>query len=294
MRIQEIGDSIWKIESEVVGKSVAILGGVHGNERTGIDVVKALQKEFSDGLRMLEQGTLYLVLGNLRAIEINERSSGNEQDLNRMFSAERLAQAPDGTYEDARAREIANKVLKNVEISIDIHSNNKPSVPFLACSGSEEHKKVYRWFTTDRNVTDPDFLLGGSAVTTDEYVDSLGGIGICYETGLAGDTSRANEVKEDCLNILRDLKMLNDAVELPIPTEKLLYKIVDRIMFTEAGFKYADGMGVESFQPVKAGEVIGFIGDVPYQAKQDGCLMFPKPEHLFWLGTPVTWIAEKL
>lgn len=293
MPIQELAPSIWKIESGNPGPSVAILGGTHGNERTGIEVVKRLSQDFLAGTRTLTHGTLYLVLGNLRAIEMNERSSGEERDMNRMYTKERFDQAPDGSYEDGRAREITSLVLDHADIAIDIHSDNKPSVPFLACSASQRHEAVYRWFTTDKNVTDPEYLLGGKPVTTDEYVDLQGGIGICYETGYAQDISRVDEVEENLLNILRDQGMLTDK-PLPVaPPKKEVYKIVDRIMVPEEGFRYAEGMGKESFQSFNEGDTIGFIGETPYVAKHDGYLIFPKPEHLFWKGTPVTWIAVK-
>lgn len=293
MPIQEIAPSIWKIASSAPGPAVAILGGTHGNERTGIEVVKRLSQDFLSQTRTLTTGTLYLVLGNLRAIEMNERSSGEERDLNRMYTNERFNQAPDGSYEDGRAREIASLVLDHVDISIDIHSDNKPSIPFLACSASPRHEAIYRWFTTDKNVTDPDYLLGGKPVTTDEYVDLNGKIGICYETGYAQDISRVDEVEENILNILRDQGMLTDKPLPDIPTKKEVYRIVDKIMVPEEGFRYAEGMGKESFQPFKQGEIIGYIGETPYLAKQDGYLIFPKPEHLFWKGTPVTWMAVK-
>lgn len=293
MQVQEIAPSIWRIKTEVAGPAIAILGGTHGNERTGIEVVRQLVNDMQSGQLSLVRGTLFLVLGNLRAIEMNERSSGNERDLNRMFTEVRFKQEPDGTYEDARAREIATLVLDQVDISIDIHSDNKPSVPFLACAATPTHEQIYRWFTTDRIVTDPEYLLGGNPVTTDEYVDTRGGVGICYETGFAADISRVKEVKEDLLNILRDQAMLADQPVTALPSEKAAYCIVDRIMFSEEGFRYAEGMGKESFQAIPQGGIIGYVGDVTYSAKQNCCLIFPKPEHLFWKGTPVTWIAVR-
>lgn len=291
--IEQIGDAIWKVQSGQPGPSLAILGGTHGNELTGIEVVKKLVEKFSQNPAELVSGTLYLALGNLEAIKINERGSGGERDLNRMFEQTRFDQDPDGTYEDARAREIASKVLDHADIFIDIHSDHKPSEPFLVCSNSPKHEAVYRWFTTDKIVTDPDYMMGGRPVTTDEYVDLHGGIGICYETGYAQDTSRINEVYEDTLNILRDQKMIQDGVALTSPAPKETLRLVDRIIIDERGFKFADNMGKNSFQAFKAGDILGYQGNDPFIAKQDGCFIFPKPEKLFWKGTPATWIAEK-
>ena len=127
--INEIHESIWQIDSGQDGPVVALLGGTHGNERTGIEVVRKLQSQFASGERTLLTGTFFLVLGNLKAIELNQRGTVLGQDLNRMFYQERIDADPDGTFEDARMR-VMQPILATCDISIDIHSTNKPSQAF--------------------------------------------------------------------------------------------------------------------------------------------------------------------
>lgn len=298
--LKEIGSSIWQITGNTPGPSLAILGGIHGNEQTGIHTIRKLYETFNTHAQTLSSGTLYLVLGNLQAIEKDTRSTeegggstGGAHDLNRMFEDERFDREPDGTYEDARAREIAKLVLDHVEYSIDIHSVNKPSNPFLACKISPRHEKIYRWFATDRVVDDPYFLLGGKPVTTDEYVNKRGSVGICFETGFAKDTSRITEVYESILNILRDLHMITDEALLPDATPKTPYVITEKIFIDDRGFTFAPGMGIESFQTVKQGEIIGMQGNDPYVAPYDGVLIFPEREEKCIPGAIATWIAQK-
>lgn len=300
MTINELAPSIWEITGAAEGPSVAILGGTHGNERTGVEVVRRLVADFSSGARTVAAGTVYLVLGNLEAIALNQRSTapgggstGGAHDLNRMFEQARFDREPDGTYEDARAREMASLVLNRVEYSIDLHSVNKPSVPFLPCASTPRHERMYRWFDTDLVVDDPNFLLGDKPVTTDEYVTVRGGVGICFETGYSSDTSKVDDVFASILNVLRDLGNVQDGGALPTPKPKTVYTTTDKIVIDERGFAFADGMGETSFQPFHTGDVIGTQGDVPYLAPYDGVLIFPEMEEKFAPGIVATWLARE-
>lgn len=300
MNITEIGESIWKITGDVPGASIAILGGTHGNERTGVEVVRRLHADFASGVHTVAAGTVYLVLGNIEAIALNQRSTeegggstGGSHDLNRMFEKARFDREPDGTYEDRRAREMASLVLNNVEYSIDLHSVNKPSVPFLPCATSPRHERMYRWFDTDLVVDDPTFMLGGKPVTTDEYLNTRGGAGICFETGFSSDISRVDDVYASVMNVLRDLGNVQDGKALPTPKQQTVYVITDKIVIDERGFAFTPGMGASSFQPVHMGDVIGTQGDDPYIAQYEGVLIFPEREEMFAPGVTATWIAQK-
>ena len=291
--INEIHESIWQIDSGQDGPVVALLGGTHGNERTGIEVVRKLQSQFASGERTLLTGTFFLVLGNLKAIELNQRGTVLGQDLNRMFYQERIDADPDGTFEDARMR-VMQPILATCDISIDIHSTNKPSQAFLACASSLKHDAVTRWFTTDKIVADPNYVLGGSPVTTDEYVDLHGGIGVCYETGLSSDTSRVDAVLEDVLNVLRDQGMIDDGVILPEPTPKTVYELVASIVLDESGFAYTDD-SVTSFSPFSSGDLLGTHGDGrEVRPDFDGVYIFPKPKDHWKIGLPIGYLAKEV
>jgi hypothetical protein len=55
-------------------------------------------------------------------------------------------------------------------------------MPFLANLFGAKREEVYRWFDTDIVLADPNFILGGHQASTDEYVESCGGIGITRAT----------------------------------------------------------------------------------------------------------------
>ncbi|MEH2025391.1 aspartoacylase [Nostoc sp.] len=101
---------------------VAIVGGNHGNELTGVHLVKKFQK-FPNLINRASFETLAL-LGNLKAIEEGKRYI--EKDLNRCFTNEGLQNPQLSSYEDTRAKAI-HQILQPqnqpfVDVIVDLHS----------------------------------------------------------------------------------------------------------------------------------------------------------------------------
>ena len=291
--MQKISSGIWQVSGSRPGPRLVVLGGVHGDEKTGIEVVKELHAMFQLEKERLSEGTLTLVLGNEEAIGINKRGTSPAHNLNRMFTDHHLSGPVLDFYESRRAHELAS-ILQSVDISIDIHSTSVPGRPFLPCAFTARHEKIYRWFDADLVLTDPDFILGGERATTDEYVDSCGGTGICFETGFAGDTSRLPVVLESILNILADQHMISPPRSRtpPEPAYKV-YQLTRKILLTDEGFHYA-GTFPEPFQKVKKGEIIGYHGKRAERAGQEGVIAFPKAPEQWHVGHDLFFLALRI
>ncbi len=122
-------ESVWQFSGPRPGSRVLVLGGVHGNEVTGVMLVERLRADLESGALALAAGTLTLVVGNPRAVELGTRGSEPHADLNRSFTAKALdANGPD-EYEARRARELA-PIIAASDLIIDLHATNKPSDPF--------------------------------------------------------------------------------------------------------------------------------------------------------------------
>jgi succinylglutamate desuccinylase len=288
--MKKIGSGIWQVSGSRPGPHLVILGGIHGDEKTGIEVVKELHAMFQEGKERLSEGSLTLILGNEEAIRINKRGTSPEYNLNRMFTDHHLSGPVLDFYESRRAHELAS-LLQSADISIDIHSTSVPSRPFFPCAFTPRHEKIYRWFDADLVLTDPDFILGGKRSTTDEYVDSCGGTGICFETGFAGDTSRLPAVMESILNILADQHMISSSRSRtpPEPAYKV-YQLTKKILLTNEGFHYARTFP-EPFQEVKKGEIIGYHGKRAERAEQEGVIAFPKAPEQWHVNHDIFFLA---
>ncbi|PHJ63860.1 aspartoacylase [Nostoc linckia z18] len=103
-------------------KRVAIVGGTHGNELTGVYLVKKFQ-QYPNLINRPSWETL-LLLGNLKAIA--QRKRYIDKDLNRCFSKENLQNSNFLNYEDTRAQEIKQILQPQnqpfVDVIIDLHS----------------------------------------------------------------------------------------------------------------------------------------------------------------------------
>jgi succinylglutamate desuccinylase len=109
------------IMSELI-RRVVIVGGTHGNELTGVFLVK----KFEQFPELLHRPSLACttLLANPRAIAANRRYI--DRDLNRCFATADLANPALTSYEDRRAQEIATllgpKDQPQVDVIIDLHS----------------------------------------------------------------------------------------------------------------------------------------------------------------------------
>jgi predicted deacylase len=283
----EIDDGVWSRASGVSGPHLLVLGGVHGNELPGILAVRELLTRFGVGNEPIACGTLTLAFGNPVAIARGERGSGLHRDLNRCFLPHLLTNPR--TYEERRAALLA-RYIDAADAVLDLHATNKPSVPFLATTlATPEHHRLAQAFPCERMVTVSPSAIEG---TTDGYINGRG-TGFIYEAGLASDVSTTDATLASVLDAMALLGMLPDRA-LPSRPPKRGYALTEALRLTEAGFRFADGRGRESFEPMRAGDVIGFADTTPVVAPFDGVILFPKISSLWKVGSPLCFFAESL
>lgn len=103
-------------------RRVVIVGGTHGNELTGIYLVKKFQQD--PRLLYRQSFESITLLANPEAIAANRRYI--DRDLNRCFGNEDLADSTLTSYEDQRAKAIAAqlgpKSQPKADVIIDLHS----------------------------------------------------------------------------------------------------------------------------------------------------------------------------
>ena len=219
--MQNIGRGIWRSSSKIKGPHVTLLGGIHGNELVGIHIIR----RFQETCLPLVAGTLTVILGNPLAIESGTRGSRPHFDLNRCFSSDNLLNSNSNfekdneNYEMTRARELA-PYLAECDVMIDLHSTNKPSLPFIRIAGEIAKNMdvnsdtnivnlILQYLPCDILLTDPTYLLAGHVSLTDEYVGACNGVGICYESGVASDLNAVDKVYDSLVCILKKFKMID-------------------------------------------------------------------------------------
>lgn len=325
--IIKLGDQIFRFESGQPGPNVAIIGGVHGNEITGIKVVRSLEMALRDMNLKLRSGTITLALGNLLAIERGQRGSEQGEDLNRCFTDDVLIGGLGNGYKYRRARELAG-ALRYIDIGIDLHATNKPSEPFIICQRhpTDSDRRILSHFNAQKILTDPFLKFAGQRVALDEYLAGPFGVGLCYETGCANDTSRKQVVESEIINLLVSEGVLRGTanVTLSMPSSHHeTYELTEAIICPEhqrgsknscwkkyktrhshnwavfgewydghQPFRWAPGFGGYSFQAFQAEQCIAYLNEEPLVPSYTGVIVFPKPSDLIETDKPVGYLAR--
>ncbi|EWH12173.1 aspartoacylase [Catenovulum agarivorans DS-2] len=112
-------------------KNVAVVCGTHGNEITGVYLMKKWQKAFEQISRA--SFSTKLLQGNPKAYEINRRYV--DRDLNRQFASKDLENPELSHYEALRAKSI-NQILgpkgkSKTDLVIDLHTTTSNMGPTL-------------------------------------------------------------------------------------------------------------------------------------------------------------------
>ncbi|KAJ0392578.1 hypothetical protein ATCC90586_007872 [Pythium insidiosum] len=315
--LSKLGDGIYRFtrhrghaRNARRGLNVTIVGGVHGNERIGVLVLDSLRQALlhtsqKQELLVTPGASVTLVYANERALRICKRGSERHADLNRCFTTEIITGGEGDGFEEKRARELA-PVFADSDVLIDIHSTNKPSEPFLRIAGHPggilaEAKRIASRLPCKILLHDPRFLLaGGRVALTDEYVGACGGLGICFESGIATDLSQAKV--ESITQAIVDILQFDTGAAVSSGHHQLVdkdvstkahevYEITDVFKLTDEGFRWGDGVGTSNFQRVVAGSPIGFIGadDMarPLAVDYDAFIVFPKIPELWQLNAYV-------
>ncbi|HTK04156.1 MAG TPA: succinylglutamate desuccinylase/aspartoacylase family protein [Candidatus Eisenbacteria bacterium] len=283
--MEHVANKIWKIDAGRPGPHLMVLGGVHGNELTGIEVIKDLVAEFTAGTMKLSCGKLTLALGNPAAIELGLRATEPHFDLNRSFVPGTIAHP--GSYEHERASELA-PFIAEAEVLVDLHATNKPSKPFVVATAVDATRmKLAARYACDAFVVAPDAVIAG---TTDGWITAHGGYGIGYESGLAGDVTKVRDVRTSVLRTMADLGMI--AFGRGPSYRQDVVRIEEAVLLSGRVFEFAAGKGLASFEPFAKGQTLGFIDGKAVTTPFDGLLMFPKPAHLRVHGFPVAFFSR--
>ena len=284
--METIGEKIWRIESAKRGPHLLVLGGVHGNERTGVQAVRQLRERFGAKGERIKAGTLTVALGNPEAVRRNTRGSAPHQDLNRCFKAELLS-APK-TYEERRAA-VLGAIIAEADVLVDLHAVNTPSKPFVVATEADDRRLALgAAFPCDTYVVAPDEIIAGS---TDGWIGRCGGYGIGYESGYMKDLARMGEVMSGVERIMRKLGLIGGPKAVAL--KQSVIAIEEALVLTGESFTYAEGRGRTSFEPVAKGDVLGLMDGKPLKAPFSGLLIFPKPKRLHKTGSPVGFLAVK-
>lgn len=265
--------------------TVTIIGSIHGNEKIGALAINKLKKLIK---KEAVFGKIHLIFGNPYAYKKNKRFL--RHDMNRLFKPSGVELGKKPSLEQKRAFKIS-KILDKTDFMLDIHSTQKPSVPFVYCKLSPRHFALARIFETE-------FIVGpakGAKIPslnacTDDYVNSRGGIGITYESGWNQDLKVLNRVIQKTQKFLTIVESTH--LKGVMPRNKIKPIIIDlykEIIPKTKTFGLAKDF--RNFDFLEKDELIAHDGKNKITAKQNSYVIFPKTQ--FIIGKPACYLGRR-
>lgn len=165
----------------------AIVGGTHGNEPVGVEVIQALGE--SSGRHSFET-----MIGNPEAYRLGRRFV--DSDLNRAFGKNGVAKG----YELKRAKEIEQALRGNVDFIVDMHTTTSNMGATLILTHSNARTRQAAAYLKGLH---PELLLLETTQTDEDcfFVSSNAPAGLIFELGPVAN----NVVRYDHFALCRDM-----------------------------------------------------------------------------------------
>lgn len=239
-------EKIIEFRGKLPGKTIAIIGGVHGNEICGVKTLDYLQDHL-----VPDAGLVYLIYGNPQAIEKKTRFI--DMNLNRAFKADReLTDKEKNSYERKKALELM-PLLKKCDAILDIHSSNSSkSTPFLICEPQS-------FFIAERmplpiRSSGWDSLEPGG---TDNFVNINGGYGMCIECGSNNDP----QSYDIALKAVETFLTVCGIKKNPLPSKNKNQKEVRATYAYITKNNFGLIREFDDFEKLRKGQLIGYDGE---------------------------------
>lgn len=273
------------------GPIVLLIAGVHGDELSGIEIVRQV---ISRKINEPNIGTIVCMpLVNIFGFVNQERDFPDGRDLNRVFPG-----SPNGSLASRYAHHIMTEIVPNVDYVIDFHSGGRGryNVPQIRLEPNEnELNEMAGAFHAP-------FILYSKNIEGSfrESCYKLGVKYLLFESGKALDLPK-NEIEcgiQGVMRFLSYLNMLNKRYDVPYSTEPIIY--VANSTWLRASISGLMHPIIKHGQKVKKGDVLCKISD-PYGfqeeevlAPNDGYIICDNESPIVFQGDAIYRITTKL
>lgn len=247
-------ENIFNFSSNMSGKKICILGGVHGDEIAGIDAIKKIVKDFK-----IDNGEVYFIICNDEAIRKDKRFV--EENLNRCFLKNKVFT---NSYEENLANEL-KPIISQFDICLDMHnSTSKNTEPFIICESNAYD--LVNSINVQKIVSNFDVLEPGG---TDYFMNSINKIGICVECGYLNDKNSIKLAEEIIINFLK--KVYN--IEKPFKNfNDQKYFFLEKNYIPEINFVLEKEF--KDFEKIKSNQIIGYDDYKKITSNHNGIILF--------------------
>lgn len=304
---------IGRYGGQVAGPSIFVIGGMHGNEPSGVEALQYVFQKL-DQLKPNFKGEIIAITGNLKALQVGQRYI--DTDLNRLWKMKpdmENLENPIASAEKEEFEEIQSMISKAISnrrgplIFLDLHTTSAESPPFLLIGDTLRNRK----FVSQLNlpvVLGVEEQLDGPMMS---YINAQGHIAIGFE---AGQHKAASSVKnQKCLvwSLLARAGCLEESAIPDIQASRTwLSKQIAEVGSDFFEVRLRHGISIEdnfrmkkgylNFQAIEKNETLahdqngavlakekGFIFMPLYQSQGDDGFFIVRKIDPFWLKTSI-------
>jgi len=285
----EVDRIIGKIKGSQSGPTLIFTAGIHGNEPSG---VFALQQVLEDLKKknILFHGTIYALSGNLTALE--EGTRYNHQDLNRIWTSDRMLKIHDGdvtendkdTIQQLDICSTISSILKKEKgpfYFMDLHTTSVETIPFLTVNDSLLNRDFTKQYPVPIVLGIEEYLEGPLL----SYINELGYVAFGFEAGQHDDLSSIeNHIAFIYLSLLFTESISKDAFNFQKYYDVLAKTSVDSHDIYEIYYHYkikenetfTMKPGFLNFQHINKGQELASSNGNKIYAKKQGRMLMPQ------------------
>jgi succinylglutamate desuccinylase len=274
-----------KIEGAKPGPTVVFIGGIHGNETSG---VFALKDALACVNKTYVKGTIYGISGNLKALKKHIRFV--QDDLNRLWTKLQIQKIKDKTVlneDETELLELLTVLEEILKINqppfyfIDLHTTSSKTLPFITINDALINRKFSEQFPVPIVLGIEEYLNGPLL----SYINQMGYVSLGFESGQHDDFSAITNsiafvyltlvysgiLKEEAVinfskyheQLKQQANNINDVFEVIH-----LHKIKKNERFKML-------IGFKSFEHIKKGTKIAISNSIEVTAPYNGSIFMP-------------------
>lgn len=250
--------------------SVAVIGGTHGNEFSGIYLLRKWQQ--NPPLVTRDSFTTQTVFANPKAFEENKRYL--DCDLNRQFSLDDLSNLELANYEQSRAKainlQIGPKGNAKTDFIIDLHNTTSNMGPTLILLQSDAFNRKMGAYVKSKMAEAVVVLEDQSTVEEHYFLSSITKQGVIVEVGPQSQSVLRQDVldwMEEMTQHILDYVELHNTDSLPaLPASYEAFKYEETLKLPEDDNGERIGMvhrNVQDadFKPIRSGDPVFTLFD---------------------------------
>lgn len=300
---------IGHIGGAIKGPTLIFLGGIHGNEQSGVTALEHVFDELQSNTTSCK-GSMYGIRGNLPALLEGKRFLS--KDLNRMWTALNIAKIkednPDNrSFEESELLEIYDLlsiILTEEEgpfYFIDYHTTSSKTLPFITINDALINRRFSKLFPVPIILGIEEYLDGPLL----SYINEKGYVSLGFESGEhTEEVSIKNSIAFTWLTMVysgfldktdvKGFKNHYDQLKKSAESNSRFYEIVYRHHIEDnKEFKMMEGF--KSFESIDKGTPLAIENNEFIDAKKDTILFMPlyqdQGEEGFFLIRKIPWRA---